>query len=504
MSPDDLVIDPACAEWAVLIEQAPRGDLLGRSLAGWRHLTRLELGLDAARPLIATGHQTLLWHPGILAKYLVVDALAAKHGWATANLIVDQHVGAFGDVEFPVRAADGALAVRTIRLASVRPDVPMALHKAFDPPGLPRDLGPALPCVGEGLERILGAVRRHRGQSNAALQMAAALADLMQRWAAPQGNFTAGDLMRTTLARAMLRFMANEPQRAIEHYNAAVAAVPEAGIGELMIRDDIVELPIWRIQPDGRRVRAFDVDAQRWLADADDPATTGPGQPPVMAAAAGGANRGGLRLFPRALFMTALIRVGVCDVFVHGTGGARYDRAMEVWIESWLGIRPSPKAVASATLRLPFPGSGERIDLDKARSAARRAWHDPPATREGISAEKVSLLRAVEALPRGSAARRAAYMHMHDAIRRMREAEAPRLHGAEERLSLARRQAAAAPIECRRTWAFPLYPDAMIDELKASAAERVSGWAAPRRSATTAPAPASARGSRVDSQGRGC
>ena len=40
---------------------------------------------------------------------------------------------------------------------------------------------------------------------------------------------------------------------------------------------------------------------------------------------------------PRALTLTAIARLLLCDVFIHGTGGARYDLAMERWIGAALG-----------------------------------------------------------------------------------------------------------------------------------------------------------------------
>ena len=89
------------------------------------------------------------------------------------------------------------------------------------------------------------------------------------------------------------------------------------------MRDDYVEVPLWRIRDDGRRMRAYDSDVERWL---DDP----PGAP---------------RLMPRALMLTALVRLAMCDLFVHGTGGAAYDTVMEAWISSWLGVTPAPIGV---------------------------------------------------------------------------------------------------------------------------------------------------------------
>ena len=205
MSQPEVIVEPAGARWRELATRAAVSTFAGEPLGAWRRRTRAELGLPTGQPIVATGHQTLLWHPGILAKYLAVEAFRRRHGnVAVANLIVDQHAGGFGSFDVPVRRSDGSLAVRTIELTTQRADVPMAMHAAFTPPRPPPDLPVALPSVQFGIERIFGAVYDHRDAPNAAMQMAAALTDLMQPWVGPMPGVTATQLVGTSLARALL------------------------------------------------------------------------------------------------------------------------------------------------------------------------------------------------------------------------------------------------------------------------------------------------------------
>ena len=130
-----LKVEPECGRWHELLATPPAGRLLDTDLAEWRRRTRAELGLPVDRPVVATGHQTLLWHPGILAKYLAVNSFAGnRQVCGVANLIVDQHTGNFGNFDVPVRGDDGALAARTLRLTNARVGVPMVDHPAFSPP----------------------------------------------------------------------------------------------------------------------------------------------------------------------------------------------------------------------------------------------------------------------------------------------------------------------------------------------------------------------------------
>src|SRR5690606_40978326 len=103
-----------------------------------------------------------------------------------------------------------------------------------------------------------------------------------------------------------------------------------------------VELPLWRVDREGRRHRAF-------LHDLEMDGT----------------------LYPRALMMTALARLGLCDLFIHGTGGGRYDQVTERWMYEWLKVKLAPMAVATASIHLPFK-SVQTTGVQAARIAYRR------------------------------------------------------------------------------------------------------------------------------------
>ncbi len=416
------------------------------ALRQWVADTRRCLGLPTDRPVIATGHQTLLWHPGILAKYLLVAELAGDRGrYAAANLIVDQHTDHFADFEIPVRRdVDGALRLETITLTTPLPEVPMCRHPAFVPSSRAVIADAALPSVRAGAQGILDAVAAHRDLDNAALQMAAALDDLMARWVAPIPGVCASSLMRTPLAAALLEEMADDPRRCAACYNAAVERFPEARIPRLDTDRTPVELPLWKLGPDQRRRHADESDLRRSL---------------------GG---DGATLLPRALFLTLLVRTGLCDLFVHGTGGANYDRVMEHWLESWLRLRPCPIAVATATLRLPLAPDGDPAPDAGALGAWHRAWHDPQGAAAGVAPgpAKSEILAKIAAAPRRSADRRRLFREMHERLDRMRQQHADAIERARSLTDHARSAIAERSIRERRSWPFPLYPQAMIDELK--------------------------------------
>src|SRR5687768_1910172 len=86
-------------EPAALLEQTREN---ARRLAGERGVTiqniplaelraqqRRWIGHDDGRPLIAMGHQIELYHPGVWAKNVVINEVAAKLGGAAYHIAVD-------------------------------------------------------------------------------------------------------------------------------------------------------------------------------------------------------------------------------------------------------------------------------------------------------------------------------------------------------------------------------------------------------------------------------
>lgn len=460
---ESITIEPPLQQWPALLKMQPSGELFACSLSNWRHRTRGELGLDLGRAILATGHQPTLWHPGILAKYIAVDAVrrATNDSIATLNVIVDQDVVDQGSFDVPMRRSDGLLAARRIELStsSMRKAVPVGQRPAFVPRDVEIEALAELPDLNMASGRIHAALNAHATASNSAAQMAGALSQLMSECVElpPMPTILASQLMHTTLVTHFIDAMRMHPHRCADSYNRAIASVPSARLTPLAIHDDFVELPLWRVREGvaggGERVRAYDADLES------------------TAFSAGG-------LLPRALFMTAIIRLGVSDVFVHGRGGAQYDLAMERWINDWLGVEVSPMAVASATLTLPLMrdeelmlvrGGAKGGGLSLARRRERLLRHDP----ESIDGErsrhpgpiKQALVHDIARMPRRSHERRSAFFAMHQRLAQLRSDRSAATEHARVEILRMERLANDAQVAERRDWSFVLYPEPLLREL---------------------------------------
>lgn len=441
-----LLVEPRASEWPALI-RAFFG-ARSRDHAETKIQTRRELGLPTDRPIILTGHQAMVWHPGILAKYLATDRAAHATNSARAWLVVDQDSEDPWNVRYPVREASanhGGLAVASMRFPArtAAPDTPAASLPASAP--LPAHDFPnaASPSVRDGLHRIHAALTRHRDQPSAARQLAAALADLLAP-RKPDATVFASSLFRTALFQKLVGNMRDDPERCVRAYNAAVALHPNAKLRALAIDDVNVryELPLWRLEFERERRRVFAEDLEQIPPD---------------------------QLAPRALLTTGLMRAAACDLLVHGTGGGLYESVTEAWFRHWQpSLTLAPVAVVSATLRLPLleapPASAH--DFRRAAWRSHHAPHDPAMLGDAAGGRhKMALVARIAEEKSQGRDPRSLYLAMHAALAQVRRDRRDRLAEIQSEAESAAARTRDMEIARDRTRPFPLYPPSMLESL---------------------------------------
>jgi hypothetical protein len=157
---------------------------------------------------------------------------------------------------------------------------------------------------------------------------------------------------------------------------------------------------------------------------------------------------------PRALTLTAIARLALCDAFIHGTGGARYDRAMERWIRAAFGEEAhaalSPMTVATATRHAPLARFVPSFDASATPEALRALEQDP-------FGDDGAIKRALLAEIRGDhAAKRSAFIAMRRKIIDARTARAAELDRLRARIATNSEARRAHALATDRTWPFPL------------------------------------------------
>ena len=406
--------------------------------------TRDGLGIGAWDG-VATGHQPIFWHGGILAKAICAATLSRAAGRGWLHLIADHDAVDPCALNYPSRRDRGAVRCATAHFgppaaagtaASAVPSSPLR------PLGLACPTPPATAGIAGRLERVAAALASADASRGAAWRTADANFALLSAMGAlepPSHVIRASSLLRTPIGRVCVERIAADPESCARAFNDALAHAPRAA-SRLRVDGDASEVPLWevgasgvRARISGRRLRSLLRDGALDARDAGDV----PPVPPLHASGQASSAAHGpspCPLLPRAFLATGIIRaLGIH--FVHGTGGEAYERAGDIWWRTALGRALPAFSVATADLRLVPSSLGLDASAEPPALSWRDAWVDP-ARLDGAAPDPVRAqsLAAIAALPRKSPQRRRAFMAMRahvDAMRASRRAELESLASAD-------------------------------------------------------------------------
>ncbi|MBL8813351.1 MAG: hypothetical protein JNM43_24505 [Planctomycetaceae bacterium] len=325
----------------------------------------LLIGTSPRSMVVMTGHQPVIFHPGLAAKYVVAESFASQHQATAIALIIDTDEGDAGELQYPSAETSGSVttkkSVSTVSIASNNglyhssqlrsaSEREAVFSKAMK--GL-RDCG----CADEATraEKIF--------QDYLALQTTSTIAanTLIRRSRAIGGHMLEIPLSSVCCLPEVLQFFGAILHRASDFHHCYNTSLDQFRT-EHNIRNDAnpfpnlkhsgdqFELPFWVVNTaSGTReiVSLTTNNSERWLC-------------------AGGSrltemHRGlemenltallfqGLRLVPRGALITATLRLLFSDVFIHGTGGGRYDEFTDRLIHAWWKEQPSPVAVVTTS-----------------------------------------------------------------------------------------------------------------------------------------------------------
>lgn len=422
-------LDPAASTWAGLM-RAPNSSARAQGF-------REELGLPTEAPIVMAGHQAQLWHPGILAKLFAADALATRTGGRVVWLVVDMDNNDALTLRVPTRSGEGPMQRTTIDFT------PTSMRGVQRPTGLAEAVRPAPIELGEGIEpaseafaerlvRAHEALARHAGEASVARQVTRALFELLSDVIDTPTIVYPSDFVKTAFFEEIIALASEDPGGFAGGFNEAVDAEPDSGVATVSLARE--ELPLWRVDERGRRHRARAADLQDRNS-----------------------------LLPGGLLMTGMMRAAGCDLFIHGTGGRKYEPINDQWLAPILEQKLAPFTTATASLTLQFDDGGvvTRQEARRAVWEAHHARHQPAMLDEdALQRQKLELVRTIESLPRRSPERAERYGELLSLLESMRRAHAEELAEYRERAHKLSRRALEADLREDRTWSVVLHdPD---------------------------------------------
>jgi len=488
-------------------------DLQGRALAEVSRAARAEL-LDAARrwtaeysdlpyaelgkntEIILCGHQPTMFHPGVWLKNAALGRIARRRGAAAINLLID------GDVCMTASLSVPTGTIAEPRLTEIAYDLPepkiaheernIANRDLFASFGR-RTIEAVAPLVAHpALERYWPLVLERAAATDNLGATLAQARHLMETelWGVEHRTLEAplGWLCRGEAFQWFVALLLTQLPKFLPLYNQALRDYRRVNrlrgrshpAPDLAAEPPWLESPFWvwtAADPRRRRLFAQQIGDEILVSDRAEWQCRLPLEAEGLAGRAVERlvemqTAGGVRIRPKALMTTLWARLFLGDLFIHGTGGAKYDWVTDRIIERFFRRSPPPYIVVTADVRLPIERPAVSLDQLRAIDRELRDMNFCPerfladdAAAAGLVAEKRRLISEMKT---------AANARRRDAdLRRVNAAMQPLLSSRREELmscraELARRLAAEA-ILSRRDYAFCLHGEATLREL----AERV-------------------------------
>lgn len=366
--------------------------------AGLGQLTNSVLTGDPdADAIVMTGHQPVIFHSGLTYKYEMTERFARESRCICAAIIIDTDEGDAGHFVYPSLESDAA-SINTVRptpdnnspandreltvtrlSASVAAASSLYLYAALKTSDelrlLEKNVGTALQelQLDASAEHALRTLRHYILLSDAAVP--AFEASVISRWYAGIGAgclelplsafscFPEAELLMLSILNRAADFAVLFNQR-LQEFRLSHGIENRANpFPDLDTVPSASELPFWVLDHLGRKRTALRVV----IAGSDIELLAG--QISVHRARHGltendlsALRERGLQIVPRGPMITAFLRLLCADLFVHGTGGGKYDQFTDDLIRSFWKCDPPAYCVSSASRYLL---SDERTELQR-------------------------------------------------------------------------------------------------------------------------------------------
>jgi hypothetical protein len=295
-------------------------------------------------PIVMAGHQPVIYHPGLLFKNQALSRLVAETKALGINVIVDTDIGDAGRMMWPVVSSAG-IGLREASISSggglyrdQRVKLIPELDDVFRP--MISDLrAGGLTEQASRAERVAELYRRLAGEN-------IVIANSLVRWSFETREYLEvplSQILVLSVVSRILQELAAHPKRFVEIYNSTLDQYraehriknPANPFPNMKIDQESLELPLWEIVGGERR--------------------------PVLVPQDGVWKGAGGLLAPRGSIVTFLLRGYCSDLFVHGLGGAKYDRFVDAFASAMSGVT-LPKYVAASRTTYLFPEQVQRYE----------------------------------------------------------------------------------------------------------------------------------------------
>ncbi len=347
---------------------------------------------NESKPIVATGHQPIIYHPGIIFKDIVVNVLIKKYGFCGLNLVVDSDVlhDNHQYVSIPV-FNDGTWMCEDIRLFFSEKNLAM---EEIPPPD-EKEFNQILAHIKErikgslssenleGLNNYITAVNKVLPYSKNLAQFNA----FSKRSFEEKLDFKHTEVFLSSLcqSKAFIYFISlilSCGKQFVKCYNGILDEHRKYRKGRcplnLRISLDTIELPFW-IWKSGENRATLYIKFNRgklWICAGDREISDIDISKIDHVIKIIEELNNFYKMRPKALMLTLFARLFLCDLWIHGVGGAEYEELNDRLAREFFSITLPEYAIASATLYLNLPEITEE-EIKNLKNTLRRMKFNP-------------------------------------------------------------------------------------------------------------------------------
>ncbi len=339
------------------------------------------LAVPESKYYITVGHQPVFHHCGILAKYFLAQYLAENSQGRVYNFIIDT------DTIDPVLALPGkdsnGNSINNIPLLVDHGLLPAEYQPSPSPWELKRlkDIFSSeyiTPRYEKAAEQLIVDIEN---SSKTAQTISELISMINLNYAESLGlkryDIPSSVLSETPGYMLFIYHLISNPETTWDNYNRAIAEFEKiehqhrSPIPALKQIDDMLEMPFWITSAGYQRMPMYINKVDKSICYEREKGQF------IHIKLPGGYQQlrdtilsSKIRIRPKAVTFTAFTRLFFADYFIHGIGGAYYDRITDLFIQNQFSIEPPAFACASATVQ---PDFDTDITVERAEKELNKA-----------------------------------------------------------------------------------------------------------------------------------
>ena len=471
------------------LKQQARSELLELASQYTSLYRDVKLSQQDNRPVIMSGHQPLLFHPGVWFKNFALSSIGAAVGATSVNMVVDNDVCGPATIKCPsfnngkastsLIDIDAPAAMMPYEMRSI---VDESLFASFADRANKR-MNDCCSSVGRSFDPLVTrlwehvkSVRKSLGDSTS---LGAILAAGRHRLEAEVGLQTL-EVPVSSIAQteAFCHFAAttmSEQGRFNDSYNARLLEYRRLHgirssshpVPELEQVDGWMETPFWVWDDDQpQRRRLFLKESGNIITLTDRAGWELPTEAASLASTLAGLSGQNVSIRPRALITTLYSRFVLSDLFLHGIGGAKYDQLTDVIADDFFGATLPSFSTMTATMHLPFGFPvAKQSTLSQIRQQIRQRKFHPERFIDSNETESW-VAKKMAAIADESSKRKERHHEIETANRMLQPFVSNDIRSLESELAEVREKIETSRILNSREYSFCLFDESLVGELR--------------------------------------